>query len=223
MALVIGVDEVGRGPVAGPVVTAGVLVRLPHGGSWPVVGVRDSKKLTPAKRAILSDQLVQSNAIRYVIHESPAHEIDRNGILATLGKSFRYCIQTLLATFEAQKGWVPEGERVVEVQIDGKPLWSDAFLSGAGGPPVRFVVGGDDREWAIGAASIIAKVYRDEQMRKFAEYHPGYGWEKNMGYETAEHAEAIKRLGLSNMHRRTFCSKYLEEQEDDAFQLFSTG
>lgn len=214
MAWVIGVDEVGRGPLAGPVVVGGVLVERPtRDAEWPVKGVRDSKKLSPAKRLILAQQLAGHPAVHHTFARKSAHEIDNLGIVPALGHCFRECIATLMQ--EAQ------GRKVEAILVDGDPLWSPHFLVGANGPPVRFIRQGDSKEWSIGAASILAKTHRDEFMVRLAEQHPGYGWERNSGYGTSEHEEAIRRQGLSPHHRRTFCRKFVGA-DTDVLEMFGS-
>jgi ribonuclease HII len=215
MGWIIGLDEVGRGPLAGPVAVGGVLVERPALNKWPVSGVRDSKALSPFKRTVISQQLKSVSTIDYCVLQEPAYQIDRLGISPVLGGLFRACILKLLAQAERWKAPIDA------IIVDGDPLWTPAFLTGkADGPPVAFIRQGDAKEWVIGAASILAKVERDLVMMRLAEIHPGYGWEHNSGYGTAEHEAAIEKLGLTPQHRRTFCSKFLGGTED-ALEMFA--
>lgn len=180
--VVAGVDEVGRGPLAGPVVACAVILdrgRLP---SVLAEELDDSKKLGKRQREALA-AIVQAHAVVGIAQASVA-EIDRLNILK--------------ATFLAMR-------RAVE-QL-GRPIdW--ALVDGNQKPPlpcpVECVVGGDGRSLSIAAASVVAKVTRDRLMADLARAHPGYGWETNSGYGTAAHLEALRRLGPTSHHRRSF-------------------
>jgi ribonuclease HII len=177
--LVAGVDEAGRGPWAGPVVAAAVVV--PAGGALPE-GVTDSKALSAARRAVLAD------AIRGCCHVGVGmacvEEIDRLNIHWA----------TMLAM---ERAVAALGTAVDEVLVDGNrlPKWQWR---------ARAIVKGDALVPVIGAASIIAKTVRDGVMAGLAAECPGYGWARNQGYGTAEHARALAVLGVSAHHRRSF-------------------
>jgi ribonuclease HII len=176
--LVAGVDEAGRGPWAGPVVAAAVILR----GRVPA-GLDDSKRLSARRRGALFAALHDSDALIGVGQASVA-EIDALNILNA----------THLAMARAVEGL---GEDPTEVLVDGNrlPRWRW---------PARAIVGGDALEPAISAASIIAKVTRDAIMAQLDALHPGYGWSSNQGYGTAAHAEALRTLGVTAHHRRSF-------------------
>ena len=175
--LVAGVDEVGRGPLAGPVVAAAVILRV------PVEGLADSKTLTAARREALAEELRASAMI--ALGAASVAEIDRLNILWASLLAMRRAVLRLALRPELV---LVDGDRVPE------PLPCAA----------RAVVGGDGTEPAIAAASIVAKVARDRCMRRLALRHAGYGWESNVGYGTAIHLDGLARLGATRHHRRSF-------------------
>ena len=185
-AYVIGVDEAGRGPLAGPVVAAACLL-----GPDAPAGLDDSKKLSAKKRARLEPLIQQS--CRWALGVVEADEIDRINIFAA----------TMLAMTRAVGALVAElGDEPGEVLIDGNK-------TPAGRVPewrwqARAIVGGDALEPCISAASILAKEHRDRVMREHARRWPHYGWDRNMGYGTAEHLAALKQHGPTPIHRRSF-------------------
>jgi ribonuclease HII len=178
--LVAGVDEAGRGPWAGPVVAAAVI--LERGGVGLLDGIEESKRLTRARRAELFTVL--KGSARLGIGAASVPEIDRLNILQA----------TLLAMARAIRalGVTPD-----LALIDG-PHAPDLPC------PVRTVVRGDAASLSIAAASIVAKVTRDEVMARLARRHPGFGWERNAGYGTPQHQAALARLGPTPHHRRSF-------------------
>ncbi len=177
--LVAGVDEAGRGPLAGPVVAAAVILSP----RFPVEGVTDSKKLTPRRREILS-RTIKERALAWAIARAEVEEIDRINILQA----------SLLAMQRAVAALNPSPHHV---QVDGNHC--PAFSC-----PAEAIVGGDGKEAAIGAASILAKVARDEEMVMLDRHYPGYGLARHKGYPTREHLQAIERLGVTAIHRRSF-------------------
>ena len=184
--VIIGVDEAGRGPLAGPVVAAACVL-----GVDAPLGLDDSKKLSAKRRAVL-EPLIQ-NSCQWALGVAEADEIDRINIFAA----------TMLAMTRAVTALVDRlGVEPDEVLIDGNqtplgrvPEWRWA---------ARAIVGGDALEPCISAASILAKEHRDRLMRGYAVLHPHYGWERNMGYGTAEHLAALQRHGVTRLHRRSF-------------------
>jgi len=184
--LIVGVDEAGRGPLAGPVVAAAVVLCKPCPG-----GLNDSKKLSRLARAELEPTIKRRCAWGIGIVE--VDEIDRLNIFGA----------TMLAMTLAVS-------RVVEaLGCDPDSVLVDGNLTPHGRQPewrwpARAIVGGDAREKCIGAASILAKEHRDRMMREAAAAHPHYGWERNAGYGTAEHLEALRTYGPSPLHRRSF-------------------
>jgi len=175
---VAGVDEVGRGPLAGSVVAAAVI--LPAAGRPD--GIDDSKRLTPAARERLAEAIRACAAVG--VGEATADEVDRLNVHhATLAAMARAVAALPLAPGH--------------VLVDGRflPRWNHRATA---------LVGGDGLSLSIAAASIVAKVHRDRLMVAAAEAWPGYGWERNKGYPTAEHRAALARLGPSPLHRRSF-------------------
>lgn len=199
MRYIIGADEVGRGCVAGSVYVSAVLA---DEDAPKVTGVRDSKKLSPAARQKVYTALVASPHIRTTTSFRPAEFIDKFGISKALQECF----------FEAIMGLVKTGEKIAEVRVDGNPFPLPVPV------PTRFIVKGDDSEYTIGAASIIAKVSRDFWMTDASKTHPGYGFEEHKGYGTPAHIEAIKKLGLSPLHRATFCRAWATEKKPAVFE-----
>ena len=183
-AYIAGVDEVGRGPLAGPVVCAAVI--MPLSPELLIEGVDDSKKLSAKRREQLSE-LIKERALAYAITEISNEEIDEINILQATRKGMR---EALLALKIAPDAVLTDGNMTLDIPF-----------------PQQSVVHGDARSYSIGAASIIAKVYRDALMDKLAEAFPAYGFEKNKGYGTAAHIAAIKEAGVCPFHRRTFTKK----------------
>ena len=184
---ICGIDEAGRGPLAGPVCAAAVI--LPEG--LEISGLNDSKKLTDKKRRELFP-IIEGQALAYGIGWASQEEIDD--------------INILQATFLAMS-------RVVE-QLNIRP--DLALVDGNRAPtldlPVETVVKGDSLSASIAAASVLAKVSRDDVMLRMAEEYPGYGFEVHKGYGTKAHYEALRTLGPSPIHRRTFLKKFYGEK-----------
>jgi ribonuclease HII len=176
---ICGIDEAGRGPWAGPVVAAAVV--LERGNIPP--GLNDSKKLTAHRRATLFDAIQASSIVGVGI--ASVGEIDALNILRANDMAMLRAFQALDPAADAA---LIDGNRVPP----GWPCRAQAL------------VGGDGRSLSIAAASIIAKVTRDRIMAGLARTHPGYGWERNQGYGTAEHRDALNRLGVTSHHRRSF-------------------
>ncbi|MCX7801020.1 MAG: ribonuclease HII [Fimbriimonadales bacterium] len=173
----VGVDEAGRGPLAGPVVAAAVLV--PEGVDLP--GLNDSKRLSPAARATLAETI--RDTCRWAVAEASVEEIDRLNILHAALLAMRRAVESLN---------LPEAELLVD---------GDRVPEGLRG---RAVVKGDASYACIAAASVLAKEHRDRIMLRLAREHPGYGFERHFGYPTPEHLELLRRLGPSPVHRRSF-------------------
>ena len=176
---VAGVDEAGRGPLAGDVFAAAVI--LAPGGTLP--GLRDSKKLGAARREALAEA-VRAEALAWSVARASVAEIDALNILQA----------SLLAMRRAVQALAPPPAAVL---VDGNrlPAWDWRAVA---------VVGGDDLVPAISAASVLAKVARDEEMRRLDERYPGYGFARHKGYPTAAHVAALLRLGASPVHRMSF-------------------
>ena len=179
-----GMDEVGRGPLLGPVVAACVIMPREPAILW----VDDSKKLSPARREAVFEQ-IRACAVFIGIGEASAQEIDAVNILNA----------TKLAMRRAAEG-APAALCLVDA-VQGLNL---AFAC-------EPIIHGDAVSYSIAAASIVAKVARDRQMPQLAERYPAYGLARNMGYGTAEHIQAIKRFGPCAEHRRTFIGKWIQD------------
>lgn len=176
---VAGVDEVGRGPLAGPVVAAAVV--LPQGVA--VEGAADSKSLAPGEREEIAKE-VRRRARALAIGAASAREIDRVNILRATTLAMRRALERLPA---------PPGH----VVVDGLPVRGLEWDHDA-------VVGGDARVHSIACASVVAKVCRDCLMTRLAARYPGYGWDTNKGYATPRHRQAVRRKGLTPHHRLSF-------------------
>ncbi|MEW8508803.1 MAG: ribonuclease HII [Candidatus Thiodiazotropha sp.] len=177
--LVAGVDEVGRGPLAGPVVAAAVILH-PH---RPIEGLADSKKLSEKRRQALS-RLIMDQAHSWCLGRAEVEEIDRINILQA----------SLLAMKRAVEG-LPNMPGLA--QVDGRHAPQLACA-------VETVIGGDATVAAISAASIIAKVARDREMVELDSRYPGYGLARHKGYPTKQHLQGLQTLGVTPIHRRTF-------------------
>lgn len=177
--LVAGVDEVGRGPLAGPVVAAAVILDPAR----PIAGLADSKKLTERRREALSEA-IRECALAWAIGRAEVEEIDRLNILQATFLAMRRAVEALA---------LPPSHALV----DGNQRPSLPCT-------VEAIVGGDGTVPAIGAASIIAKVARDREMAAMEAHFPGYGFAEHKGYSTAFHLAALERLGPTPIHRRSF-------------------
>lgn len=176
---IAGVDEVGRGPLAGDVVAAAVILDPQR----PIAGLRDSKKLSESRRETLAEQ-IRERAVAWAVARSSVAEIDRLNILEAALLAMRRAVRAL----DPQPGYVlVDGNRL--------PRWEYA---------AEPVVKGDDRVPAIAAASILAKVTRDRELVELEREYPGYGFASHKGYPTAAHLEALRTLGVTPVHRRSF-------------------
>jgi ribonuclease HII len=194
----IGIDEAGRGPLAGPVAVGAVMV--PVDFDWGVLeGVRDSKKLSEKKREEIFARargLEQSGALRFAVSTSSAAYIDTYGIVPAVKRA----LAEALSRFEIE----PDDCRVL--------------LDGSLKAPVEYIhqetiIRGDDTESVISLASIMAKVTRDRLMMRLAPKYPAYDFHLHKGYGTAAHCATIARVGLSEIHRVTFCSRIFLKPE----------
>jgi len=180
---ICGVDEAGRGPLVGSVV-AGAVVLDPHN---PIEGLKDSKKLTPAKREFLYEQIMEK-AKAWGVGEASPVEIDEINILQATMLAMRRAIEDLTTRLG---GWpdkaLIDGNRCPEL-----PISAEAIIKG------------DAKEPAISAASILAKVTRDRQMQLLHERHPEYGFAQHMGYPTQAHFSALQKFGACSEHRKSF-------------------
>ena len=176
---VCGVDEAGRGPLAGPVVAAAVILDARR----PIAGLRDSKQLSPSRRDDLT-VLIRERALGWSIAAASVEEVDRLNVLQA----------TLLAMKRAIEALDPAAEAAL---VDGNQLPRLAIEA-------RAVIGGDALEPAISAASILAKQHRDHLMAELDLMYPGYGFAEHAGYPTARHLRRLRELGPCGIHRRSF-------------------
>lgn len=179
---IAGIDEVGRGPLCGPVMCAIVIMPLDD----IIEGIDDSKKLSKKKRELLYDK-IKTKAIAYSICKIDADEIDKINILNATKKCMVDCINTISVK--------PDVVLIdaVKLDVDCKTL---------------SIIKGDLKSYTIGCASILAKVTRDRLMEEYAKLYPQYGFERNSGYGTKEHITAIKEYGACPIHRKTFIKNF---------------
>ena len=177
--LVAGVDEVGRGPLCGAVVTAAVILDPAR----PILGLNDSKKLTEARREKLFDE-IREKALAWCIARAEVEEIDQLNILQATMLAMQRAVEGLSVT---PKLALIDGNRCPKLQV-----------------PSAAVINGDSQVPAIAAASILAKVSRDREMQLLDQQYPGYGIAGHKGYPTPVHLEALRRLGPTPIHRRSF-------------------
>lgn len=181
--LVCGVDESGRGPIAGPVLAAAVILDP----AQPIAGLNDSKKLSARQRAALAEE-ISAKALAWAVAAANVEEIDRINIL----QASLLAMQRAVSALAARHQLAP-----VRVMVDGNHCPRLQY-------PVEAIVGGDGKIAAIAAASILAKTVRDAGMRELHAVYPQYGFDRHMGYPTALHLAALREHGVSPEHRRSF-------------------
>jgi ribonuclease HII len=198
--LLVGVDEVGRGPLAGPVVAAAVVFPI---GCPAVRGLRDSKILLPSVRARLAER-VRRRVLAFGVGAASAHEIDRYNIRVASAIAMRRAIACLIRRSSLARFPLDQGCRTYyevgqpyHIIIDGLPLPEIGYAHEA-------LIDGDARCQSISAAAILAKTIRDRLMQRLAARYPGYGWHTNVGYGTEEHQEGLRVQGPTKHHRLTF-------------------
>lgn len=192
--LIAGVDEAGRGPLAGPVVAASVI----FSPDVFIEGVNDSKLLSTRKREQLFEE-IKIKSLAYNVAFVSHNKIDRVNILNA----------TLLAMLNSVKKLNVKPDLIL---VDGNRPFSYEI-------PVRAIVKGDSKSFCIAAASIVAKVTRDRLMRRLSYYYPAYRWDRNKGYATREHIETLKMIGPSPLHRKTFLKKILITENKSELKL----
>lgn len=179
LPLIAGIDEAGRGAWAGEVVAAAVILHPER----PIAGIKDSKKLTPLKRIQLATE-IQARALAWSIGSASAEEIDALNVLEA----------TLLAMWRAVQALPMKPD---QLRVDGRDL-------PPGDIPAQAIIGGDDSDVAIGAASILAKVTRDQAMLHLHQQCPEYHFDQHKGYGTAQHRQALLEYGICEHHRRSY-------------------
>ena len=187
---IAGIDEVGRGPLAGPVVAAIALIDRGAAKRKLLKLIDDSKKLELEDREAAYDAMIASGIVRFAVGEASVEEIDRINILQATYLAMRRALLALAG--------LPDPVMPDMVLIDGNRLPPQL------GCPAETIVGGDGHSYSIAAASIFAKVTRDRYMTRLAETFPGYGWETTRGYGTGQHLTALEKLGPTPHHRMSF-------------------
>lgn len=187
ISLIAGIDEAGRGPLAGPVVAAAVILDPQQ----PILGVDDSKKLSPAKRAVLRRE-IEEKALAVGVGMADVETIDRINILEATKLAMRRAVEALALRPEL--------------------LLIDAVRLGLPDMEEQAIIKGDALSVSIAAASIIAKETRDDILKLYGRMYPEYGFESHKGYGTKAHMEAIERYGILPVHRRTFLKKFLARE-----------
>jgi len=182
---VAGIDEVGRGPLAGPVVAAAAVIDRTRAARKLLRMIDDSKKLTLEQREEAYEAMIASGVVQFAVAEASVEEIDRINILQATYLAMRRAVQALADQPEV-------------VLVDGNRAPPQL------GCRAETIVGGDAHSYSIAAASIFAKVTRDRYMHALALTYPGYGWETNRGYGSQQHLEALSLLGPTPHHRRSF-------------------
>lgn len=188
--IIAGVDEVGRGPLAGPIVSCAVILDLNAEDDELLLWINDSKKLSEKKREELAE-IIKEKALAYYIAECDSKEIDRRGIGVCNNDVFLKAANSL----EVKPDLIlSDGYTIKGIEISNKS-----------------VIKGDTKSASIAAASIVAKVYRDKLMKEYADKYPYYGFEENVGYGTSKHIDGIKEYGPCKIHRMSFLKNILED------------
>ena len=185
MSYILGIDEVGRGPLAGPVMLG--IIKIEKGVLMKIGKISDSKKLTPKKRVEIVNQIIDNNKynIETYIGEVTAKDIDEKGI--------SWALKSMIET-----GLKEIGEYNDEILLDGQLKAPKEYIN------QKTIIKGDEKETAIALASIAAKVKRDNFMSNLPKKYAVYNFDKNKGYGTKEHIEIIKKHGISDIHRKSF-------------------
>ena len=194
--LIAGVDEAGRGPLAGPVVAAAVI----FSPDVFIEGVNDSKQLSESNRELLFEKII-GRSLSWSVSAVSHGTIDKINILNATLRAMLNSVEKLNVKPDL-------------ILIDGNRSFNCDI-------PVRTIVKGDSKSFCIAAASILAKVTRDRIMRRLSVYYPAYRWENNKGYPTPEHINTVKLAGASPLHRKTFLTKILDQQSGAEFDLKS--
>lgn len=192
---ICGIDEAGRGPLAGPVVVASVI--MPEGSM--IEGVNDSKKVSEKKREKLYEQIIEE-AVAYGVGIIDQNEIDRINILNATKEGLTLCIKELEKDLKEKNRGIEKPEIIL---VDALTKIDTDHI------PYQSIIKGDAKSYSIAAASIIAKVTRDRIMRQWDEVYPEYGFANHKGYGTAMHISAIKQYGICPLHRKTFVKNFI--------------
>jgi ribonuclease HII len=199
--LIVGIDEVGRGPVAGPVTVCAVIMSENNYKKFKKSELcntlRDSKKLSEKKREQWFIQIIKwkkEKVLDFAIFNLSASSIDKFGISNAIQKCLNKCLEKLNVPSESDRS---------QILLDGSLVAPDKYEN------QKTIIGGDDSEAIIALASIVAKVTRDKYMIEKSKQYPEYGIETHKGYGTRKHMEAIEKYGLSNFHRKSFLRRFL--------------
>lgn len=195
--IVVGVDEVGRGCLAGPVYIGAVCIPPDFAKNFIRLKVNDSKKLSIKRREYLTP-LIKKKTLAHAVASSSVEIINKRGIVFAVNRAIRQAIKQIQ----------------VDLQTDKIHILMDAFyIKGIARKRQTPIIGGDTKSISIAAASIIAKVERDTVMKQLSEDCPQYGWSKNKGYATEAHREAIKKHGLHALHRKLYVRKVMASKQ----------
>ncbi|GAA8802016.1 ribonuclease HII [Helicobacter pylori] len=188
--MILGIDEAGRGCLAGSLFVAGVVCNEKTASEFLSMGLKDSKKLSPKKRFFLGEKIRSHDEVKFWVVKKSTNEIDRLG----LGACLKLAIQEIL-----ENGYsLAHG-----IKIDG----NTAFGLNKHYPNIQTIIKGDEKIAQIAMASVLAKAFKDREMRQLHALFKEYGWDKNCGYGTKQHIEAIIKLGATPFHRRSFTLK----------------
>lgn len=185
--VILGLDEVGRGPLAGPLTLGGVVLKK----SELILGLNDSKQISPKNREKIAED-IKKKSVCWKTFSVPARYIDELGMTECLKRGFKNIVEQIEA----------DGIKPDVILLDGNPLSFD--------PREVNVVKGDAKCASIAAASVVAKVERDNYMVSISDKYPEYNFASNKGYGSAQHIEAIKKHGLSPVHRKSFCTSFMQ-------------
>ncbi|WQS00483.1 ribonuclease HII [Helicobacter pylori] len=188
--MILGIDEVGRGCLAGSLFVAGVVCSEKTALEFLEMGLKDSKKLSPKKRFFLEDKIKTHDEVKFWVVKKSANEIDNLG----LGVCLKLAIQEILENLSASSH---------AIKIDG----NTAFGLNKRYPNIQTIIKGDEKIAQIAMASVLAKAFKDREMLQLHALFKEYGWDKNCGYGTKQHIEAIIKLGATPFHRRSFTLK----------------
>ncbi len=188
--MILGIDEAGRGCLAGSLFVAGVVCNDKTAAEFLEMGLKDSKKLGPKKRFFLEEKIKSHGEVGFCVVQKSANEIDSLG----LGACLKLAVQEIL-----EKGY----SLANEIKIDG----NTAFGLNERYPNIQTIIKGDEKVAQIAMASVLAKAFKDREMLQLHALFKGYGWDKNCGYGTKQHIEAINKLGTTPFHRRSFTLK----------------
>ncbi len=199
----IGVDEVGRGPVAGPVAVGVVAYEIKEEDflKEKLLGARDSKKMTEKKREDVFkkiSELKNNNKVFAKVSFVSAKDIDKIGIVPSIQKAMNYAMKNIFKEIEVKNDFSN-----IILKLDGGLKYDEKVKN------QETIIKGDDKEFSIALASIVAKVLRDKKMIELSKKHPNYFLEKHKGYGTKLHMERIEKEGLSEIHRKSFLKKFL--------------